>query len=180
MLIEIPIDNKLLFTAREEVKERLNYNSKIPSEKNMLNGVLGELIVQKYLIDNRILHTLANTYDYDFVIRQSKTYEYDIIIDGVLKAEVKTRSVKNTPREDYEVSLMAYNIQQKCNIYIFTFIKDDLTRGWIAGWKMKKDFLKQAVLYKAGSILQRQKVTLEHDCYRLEVNKLRSIEEFKD
>jgi len=123
-----------------------------------VHGFLGEIITSKFLKSK-----LNNTYDYD-------------IIHNNLKIDVKTKRVTTPPRDYYECSVASLNTKQLCDIYVFTRVLKDMTKGWLLGYINKKDYFDKAVLLKKGDIDLSNNWKVLTDCYNLPINKLNNIE----
>jgi len=123
-----------------------------------VHGFLGEIITSKFLKSK-----LNNTYDYD-------------IIHNNLKIDVKTKRVTTPPRDYYECSVVSLNTKQLCDIYVFTRVLKDMTKGWLLGYINKKDYFDKAVLLKKGDIDPSNNWKVLTDCYNLPINKLNNIE----
>ena len=123
-----------------------------------VHGFLGEIITSKFLKSK-----LNNTYDYD-------------IIHNNLKIDVKTKRVTTPPRDYYECSVASLNTKQLCDIYVFTRVLKDMTKGWLLGYINKKDYFDKAVLLKKGDIDPSNNWKVLTDCYNLPINKLNNIE----
>jgi len=93
----------------------------------------------------------------------SNTYDYDIIHNN-LKIDVKTKRVTTPPK-------------QLCDMYIFTRVLKDMTKGWLLGYINKKDYFNEAVLLKKGHVDPSNNWKVLTDCYNLPINKLNSIED---
>jgi hypothetical protein len=123
-----------------------------------VHGFLGEIITSKFLKSK-----LSNTYDYD-------------IIYNNIKIDVKTKRVTTPPRDYYECSVASLNTKQLCDIYVFTRVLKDMTKGWLLGYINKKDYFDKAVLLKKGDIDPSNNWKVKTDCYNLPINKLNNIE----
>lgn len=101
-------------------------------------------------------------------------YDYDMIIKGV-KVDVKTKAQNYPPAENYTYNIFAFNTTQKCDYYCFVVVLNDLTKGWVVGWKKKEDFLKEAKFKKKGEFDDNtpyRKFPFPSDCYCLNINEL--------
>ena len=156
---------KLINITDKDIKEaKLLANSmgklrnSITKGQGNVHGFLGEIITSKFLKSK-----LNNTYDYD-------------IIHNNLKIDVKTKRVTTPPRDYYECSVASLNTKQLCDIYVFTRILKDMTKGWLLGYINKKDYFDKAVLLKKGDIDLSNNWKVLTDCYNLPINKLNNIE----
>jgi len=134
-------------------------NNSITKGQGNIIGFLGEIIVAQYLDI-----TLNNTYDYDLIYNDKKI-------------DVKSKKVSSPPRDYYECSVAALNTKQKCDLYVFTRIKNDLSEGWILGCLEKEKYLSTSTFLKKGSIDPDNNWKVSTDCYNLPINKLKNIEE---
>ena len=122
-------------------KENVNLANEMSSDMGILNnsitkgkgnviGFLGEIIVAEELGIS-----LNNTYDYDLVFNNKKI-------------DVKSKRVTSAPRDYYECSVADLNTKQKCDFYVFTRIKNDLSEGWILGYLEKEKYLEDSKFLK--------------------------------
>ena len=133
-------------------------NNSITKGRGNVIGFLGEIIVAKELGI-----TLDNTYDYDLIFNNKKI-------------DVKSKKVSSAPRDYYECSVAALNTRQKCDLYAFTRIKNDLSEGWILGCLEKKKYLSDSKFLKKGSIDPDNNWKVLTDCYNLPINKLETVD----
>ena len=147
--------------AEKMSKQMGQLNNSITKGKGNIIGFLGEIIVANYL--NIIL---KNTYDYDLVYKNKKI-------------DVKSKRVTTPPKAYYECSIAALNTKQKCDLYVFTRIKNDLSEGWILGYLEKEKYLTDSKFLKKGEIDSDNGWKVLTDCYNLPINKLKDIEELK-
>ena len=132
-------------------------NSITKGEGNVI-GFLGEIIVA-----NELGIALDNTYDYDLIFDDKKI-------------DVKSKRVTSAPRDYYECSVAALNTKQKCDVYMFTRIKSDLSEGWILGYLDKEKYLKDSKFLKKGSVDPDNNWRVRTDCYNLPINKLENVD----
>ena len=132
-------------------------NSITKGEGNVI-GFLGEIIVA-----NELGIALDNTYDYDLIFDDKKI-------------DVKSKRVTSAPRDYYECSVAALNTRQKCDVYMFTRIKSDLSEGWILGYLDKEKYLNDSKFLKKGSIDPDNNWRVRTDCYNLPINKLENVD----
>ena len=134
-------------------------NNSITKGQGNIIGFLGEIIVAQYLDI-----TLNNTYDYDLIYNDKKI-------------DIKSKKVSTPPKDYYECSVAALNIKQKCDLYVFTRIKNDLSEGWILGYLEKERYLTESKFLKKDEIDLDNGWKVLTDCYNLPINKLKEIEE---
>jgi len=134
-------------------------NNSITKGQGNIIGFLGEIIVAQYLDI-----TLNNTYDYDLIYNDKKI-------------DIKSKKVSTPPKDYYECSVAALNIKQKCDLYVFTRIKNDLSEGWILGYLEKERYLTESKFLKKDEIDLDNGWKVLTDCYNLPINKLKEIKE---
>jgi len=132
-------------------------NNSITKGQGNIIGFLGEIIVAQHLGI-----VLSNTYNYDLIYKDKKI-------------DVKSKKVSTPPRDYYECSVAALNTKQKCDLYVFTRIKNDLSTGWILGYLEKDKYLKDSKFLKKGEIDLDNNWKVITDCYNLPINKLKDI-----
>ena len=132
-------------------------NNSITKGRGNVIGFLGEIIVA-----NELGITLDNTYDYDLIFNDKRI-------------DVKSKKVSSVPRDYYECSVAALNTRQRCDLYMFTRIKNDLSEGWILGYLEKEKYLTDSKFLKKGSIDPDNNWKVSTDCYNLPINKLETI-----
>ena len=136
-------------------------NGSITKGKSNIYGALGEVIINDYFV--------KNGYSVDF----NSTYDYDIIIDG-WKVDVKTKRTTVTPQDHYLCSISSWNIKQKCDLYMFVRINENMKNGYLLGFKGKDEFFKSADFKKKGE-LDINGWSFKDDCYNLKVSELRKL-----
>ena len=154
----IKIKKKDIDRATEMSNNMGTLNNSITKGEGNVIGFLGEIIVANELGIN-----LDNTYD------------YDLIFDGK-KIDVKSKRVTSEPRDYYECSVAALNTKQKCDVYMFTRIKSDLSEGWILGYLDKEKYLNDSKFLKKGSVDPDNNWRVRTDCYNLPINKLENVD----
>ena len=157
-MIHIKIIKEDIDLANKMSSNMGTLNNSITRGKGNVIGFLGEIIVAKYLGI-----TLDNTYDYDLIFNNKRI-------------DVKSKKVSSPPRDYYECSVAALNIKQKCDLYMFTRIKSDLSEGWILGCLEKEKYLTDSKFLKKGTIDPDNNWKVLTDCYNLPINKLENIE----
>ena len=99
----------------------------------------------------------------------------DLIFDDK-KIDVKSKRVTSAPRDYYECSVAALNTRQKCDVYMFTRIKSDLSEGWILGYLDKEKYLNDSKFVKKGSVDPDNNWRVRTDCYNLPISKLENVD----
>ena len=160
---------KSINIVSEDIKKAKQLSSEMGTLKNSItkgqgnvHGFLGEIITSKFLSSS-----LDNTYNYD-------------IVHNSLKIDVKTKRVTTPPKEHYECSVAALNTKQACDIYVFTRVLKDMTKGWILGWLNKEDYFNSAIFLKKGQVDPSNNWKVLTDCYNLPIHKLNNIEDLID
>ena len=159
-LIELDITPDMIEEAQEKSKEMGTLKNSITNGGGNLAGFLGEILANK-ILKGRI----------------SNTYQYDIVLEDGTTVDVKTKNTTVKPLMTYDCSIAAFNISQKCNLYCFVRIKNDLTKGWVLGVYDKKEYFKDAVFMKKGDVDPSNNFVVKSDCYNLKINSLKKIEE---
>ena len=130
----------------------------ITKGKSNIYGALGEIIIyDKYKKDG-------------FNVDDNSTYDYDLIIDNY-KIDVKTKRTTVTPKSDYLCSISSFNTKQKCDIYFFVRINENMKECYLLGYKRKIDFFNEATFNKKGS-LDVNRWVFKDDCYNLKIGML--------
>jgi len=155
----IKIKKEEVDLAKKLSLEMGELNNSITKGRGNIIGFLGEIITANYL-DTKI----SNTYDYDMIFNN-------------LKIDVKSKRVTTPPKDYYECSIAALSAKQKCDMYIFTRIKNDYSIGWLLGYLDKKEYFKNAKFLKKGEVDPSNNWKVSVDCYNLPINKLNKMEE---
>jgi hypothetical protein len=130
----VEIDESDIEWAKMESGSIENLNNSIRSGKGSIYGKLGERIFHKTYPEA----SYVNNYDYDFCLK-SKTFD------------IKTKCRNVPPLENYEAIVPDMNTSQKCDFYFFVQVQNDMTHGWLLGYKSKEFFYKQAKLMRKGT-----------------------------
>jgi len=157
-MIKVNITTSQIQEARSMLLSKPLKNS-ITNGRNEIYGKLGEVIVRDYC------STLTDTH-------LSPTYDYDLTIGG-LKAEVKTKKTSVEPKPHYNCGVTGYNPSQKCDIYVFVRILDDMSNGYILGFLPRSDFFSMAVFCKKDALDDGW--SFRSDCYNVTVSQLRNF-----
>jgi hypothetical protein len=104
-----------------------------PQQK--INGYLGEMAVQDF---------------YKF-LKFSDDIKYDFVYNNVT-FDVKTQGGNHRPKPHHVATLYTYNMNKKCDYYIFTSCMNDGETVYIAGFISQKDFKEKAVLREVGYV----------------------------
>ena len=156
---EILITKDMINKAKAKANQMGKLNNSITKGQGNIAGFLGEEIVLNYLNEND-----NNSYDYDLVLKDGR------------KVDVKTKRTTVKPRTNYDCSVAAFNTKQKCDVYIFCRILNDMSRGWILGYKDKKDYFDEARFMKKNQIDPANNFRVKADCYNVAIEDLESID----
>ena len=156
---EILITKDMINKAKTKANQMGKLNNSITKGQGNIAGFLGEEIVLNYLNEND-----NNSYDYDLVLKDGR------------KVDVKTKRTTVKPRTNYDCSVASFNTKQKCDVYIFCRILNDMSRGWILGYKDKKDYFDEARFMKKNQIDPANNFRVKADCYNVAIEDLESID----
>lgn len=158
-MIEVIPTKRQIALARKKAEAMGVLNNSITKGKGNVYGFLGEILANVY-----IKGKVKNTYDYD-------------IVKDNIKIDVKTKTCTSPPQPHYYCSVAAFNIRQKCDVYVFVRIMEDFSRAWILGGSSKDYFYRYAQLNKKGTIDESSqfKWKFKADCYNLPISKLKKI-----
>jgi hypothetical protein len=154
-MLEVSVSESIIEMAKVKSVEMGKLNNSITSGDGNLSGFIGEFVVSE-LIDAEV----SNTYDYDLVTK-----------DGI-KIDVKTKRTNFTPKKNYECSIAAFNIRQKCDQYVFVRVKNDFSKAWVLGYYPKDLYFQDARFYKKGDLDPDNNFTFKADCYNLKIEDL--------
>lgn len=102
------------------------------------------------------------------------TPDYDILWNGN-RLEIKDHLTTNEPNRHYEVHLCTYNLRQKCDYYVWVFLKTNLKRGWIVAFEEKQKFVPGSMLMRKGQKFSNGCHVL-HDCC---VKKITAVQQIR-
>lgn len=158
-MIEIVPNIDQIRAAKEKAQDLGALNNSIRKGEGNVFGFLGEILMSDYWgVD------LANTYDYDLIV---KNYTVD----------VKTKSCTSKPKPEYFCTVADYNPYQKCDIYAFVRILDDFKRAWLLGYCTKEYFFNNAAFYKMGDLDPSSNLgwKFKADCYNIKIDSLKQF-----
>jgi hypothetical protein len=160
-MIEV-VPNADQIKSAEEKSENLGVlNNSIRKGDGNVFGFLGEILMADHWgVD------LANTYDYDLIV---KNY----------KVDVKTKSCTSKPKPEYFCTVADYNPYQKCDIYCFVRILEDFKAAWLLGYCSKEYFFNNAKFYKMGDLDPSSHLgwKFKADCYNLPIQELKELKQ---
>lgn len=105
----------------------------------------------------------------------SKNYDIDHPLLG--KIDVKTKSASSDPKDTYECSVAAYQMNKpECEFYVFYRVDKTLKYGWYCGILSIEDFKKKATLRKKGE--RDGGFVFGADCYNVAIKDLYDIDRY--
>ena len=131
--------SKEQFKRAEELYDFKELKNSITKGQSNIFGAIGEIMVFDFFTVKGV--------DVNF----GSTYDYDMIIDGH-KVDVKCKATNYEPKDYFNCSIAASNTRQKCDFYFFTFVTYDYKQCYLAGYKSKELFFKQATFANKGEI----------------------------
>ena len=158
-IIELPISTAALNYSWVKSRDLGKLKNSITSGEGNQVGFLGEYLVSEYLGG-----VLTNTYDYDILIPE-----------GTI--DCKSKQVTSVPYPNYECSVAAFNITQKCDFYSFSrveFINSKFTRAWFIGIIRKEEYFEKARKLIKGTKDGNNNFTVRSDCFNLRIDQLYS------
>lgn len=159
-IIEVKIPIEMIATARLYSDEMGIIKNSIMQGGGNIYGFLGELLVGQL-----------------FNVRLKHSYDFDIELPNGDTIDVKTKKTGWTPKPEYDCTVSALNIKQRCTYYVFTRIKSDMSVGWLLGYLPKKEYFDVAQLIKKGELDPSNNFTAKTDMYNVKISQLRDIKE---
>jgi len=158
-MIEVKISDEMLLAGRRKATEMGLLNNSILRGGGSVAGFLGEQIV---------LTVLGGTWQ--------NSYDYDIVLDDGRRVEVKTKQTSAVPLPHYSCSISNFNTKQKCDIYAFTRVLKDFSKGWFLGYMPKEEYFEKAKFMKKGQYDPDNNYEVRADCYNLYIEDLRNVQ----
>ena len=156
---EILITKDMINKAKAKANQMGTIKNSITKGQGNIAGFIGEEIVLNYLNE-----------------KDNNSYDYDLILKDGRKIDVKTKRTTVKPRTNYDCSVAAFNTKQKCDVYIFCRILNDMSKGWILGYKDKEDYFNEARFMKKNEIDPANNFRVRADCYNVAIEDLESID----
>jgi len=138
------ITNDLLARATPIAKDLDLYNTgrnRLPDSIAYTESAVADLVLADYL-----KATYNPNTNFDMVF--TSTSGMQVRVDNktqILKAQPQ-------PRLYYEGDVLAYNIAQKTDVYVFSAVNMAYRVCTLVGWLTKKEFMRRSTYYPAGSI----------------------------
>jgi len=145
----INITSSMRDTASEKSKKMGVLRHSIAKGKGNMYGFLGEGLFKQY----------ASPF---YKVETHNTYDYDFLVNGDIRIDVKTKSTSVMPKGEYDCSVAAYNTKQECDAYVFCRVMHSFDRGFILGGLIKRDFFKKVKFWKKGKIDPSKGSKLKH------------------
>jgi|TARA_R110002050_G_C8727439_1_gene496975 hypothetical protein len=139
------------------------------SQEEQLVGILGE-------------NTICNALDLPFMNSEGYDGGFDIKLNGK-NVDIKTMGRTVYPQLNYVNNLVAMQLKNNSDIYLFCSYHKHNHELTLCGWIDKENFKKKAKLYKEGDIRYRYDGTTfktKSDLYEIENRLLNPINNIKD
>lgn len=139
------------------------------SPEEQLIGILGE-------------NTICDVLELPLMNSQGYDGGYDIVLNGK-NIDIKTMGRTVYPKSNYVNNLVAMQLKNSSDIYLFCSYHKHNYELTLCGWIDKKNFKKKAKLYKDGQIRYRYDGTTfktKSDLYEIENKLLNPINNIKD
>ncbi len=155
MHVEVKVTSAMLEIANQKAKELGELKNSMTQGEGNVTGFLGELIAQ---------HVMGG--------ELHNTRDYDLMLPGDIKADVKSHRSFVVPQPHFNFSLSGINTSQACDIYIFVRLLKDLTSGWCIGWMEKSVFFEEAMFIQQGQVDRRNNWRARCDCWSMTMQQL--------
>ena len=157
-MLEVPITPQMVEKARAWDAEMGQLANSITGGEGNIAGYVG-----KYLVSGLLGVPLTKTYNYDMVFKR-------------YKVEVKTKRCTSPPKMSYECSIAAFNPRQSCDLFVFTRVMKDLSRGWVLGCLSPLDYFRLCVKHEAGEHDPENGFTFHCRTFNVPIKKLSPID----
>jgi len=164
-IVSLKVDTDIVTHAHKKAVEMGELKNSITKSGGNLVGFIGEGLVHKYLLDN------------EETVRWSNTYDYDIVLNNGFAIDVKTKRTNYKPKLEYECSVASLNTKQRCDVYVFTRVKGDMSVGWLLGFLPKDEYFEKANFMEKGAIDPSNGWQVKSDCYQVPISDLRPMDE---
>lgn len=141
--------------AESMAKDLGGLRNSITKGQGNLAGFLGEVVVAR----------VTNS-------EHKNTYDYDLVSPSGLKVDVKTKRTGYPPKDYYSCSVAAFNVKQKCDVYCFVRVKNDMSKVWVLGYYPKDKYFQDSTFHKKGELDPDNNFTFKADCYNLPISRL--------
>jgi hypothetical protein len=134
--IEIKVTSTQLMRA-EKLYDFSSLHNSITKGDSQMYGAIGEVVAMDYLIASGVPTEYVGCKD------------YDLMCDCV-SIDVKTIRVNVPPTENHNANISAFNTRQNTFMYLWVYVKEDMSTAWLVGWLDKESFFEEAVLNHEG------------------------------
>lgn len=93
------------------------------------------------------------------------TYDYDLVADGTITIDVKTKACSGQPLGWYDASVCEANTTQRCDVYCFARVCG--MTAWIAGTMAPKEYYRRARFLREGDWDPTNQWTVKADCHNV-------------
>lgn len=155
MLYEVEIPPEMVAEAKATAARIPRLRNSIEEGHGTVHGILGELIY---------IEVKGGT--------QENTFEYDVLHADGTTVDVKTKRTNVRPEPDFDCSVAAFNVKQRCDEYAFVRVLYDMTRGWYVGSLSKRDYFDNARLLRKGEVDGWNGYAVKATCYNVAIHKL--------
>lgn len=135
MILMEPTAQQIQQALQEAEKMGILNGKSFTKGKSTKYGILGEIVLADFL----------------GIPRTIGCFDYDMILNGC-KIEAKTKHCNYTPQPNWLCSIPSYNMEQKCDVYLFMRSLKDMSKLWIFGKMKKQEFENKSFELKKGDI----------------------------
>jgi len=157
-VVELDINKEIIRVAHQMDKHMGQLRNSITKGKGNIYGFLGEI-----LFNSLIKGRQANTYDYDLITKKGYT------------VDVKTKKCTTPPKTHYDCSVASLNTKQRCDVYGFVRVLDDMSKGWVLGYLPKEVYYQKARLLRRGQVDPSNNFKVHTDCYNVSISELKEV-----
>ena len=159
-MIEVEVTGDMLVRARDKAAAMGQLKRSMTRGQGNLAGFVGEEIA------NAVLNgTFAN---------EEKNIDFDLVLPDGRTVDVKTKRTSVKPLPHYECSITTY-YQQKCDLYAFVRVHNDLHVGWFLGLYDRDAYYKDCTHFKKGTTDPSNGFTFRNDAYNLPISQLKDV-----
>jgi len=155
MFYEVAISPEMVAEAKATAARVPRLRNSIEEGHGTVHGVLGELVYIE--VKGGI---------------QENTFEYDVLHADETTVDVKTKRTSVRPESDFDCSVAAFNVKQRCDEYAFVRVLYDMTRGWYVGSLSKRDYFDKARLLRKGEVDGWNGYAVKATCYNVAIYQL--------
>lgn len=173
-MINVKITNYHIELAAKRIEKTPVFKYSHRKEAANEVGIIGEIVVEDYLISNNVYVVYDNLTTHDYRLKNNKTID------------VKTKDRTVVPQSFYECSVPLYNHEhQQPNFYIFVSLLRSrgveglhrFTNAYIVGAARQIDIEEKGVKWLAGQTDPSNDTTFWTDCLNIKVYDCKPVEE---